>query len=53
MFSSIPKPSSGLSGVLFSSRAFLAIRWMMPGMILGEVASGCLYLTTKLAHMGG
>jgi hypothetical protein len=31
--------SSYLQGVLFSSRAFLALRWMMAGTILGEVAS--------------
>jgi hypothetical protein len=38
-FPSIPEFSSRLSGVLFGSRAFLALRWMVPEMILGEVAS--------------
>jgi hypothetical protein len=39
VFSSVLESSSYFSGVLFSSRAFLALRWMMHGMILGEVAS--------------
>jgi hypothetical protein len=37
-FPSVPESSSYLPGVLFGSRAFLALRWTMPGMILGEVA---------------
>jgi hypothetical protein len=31
--------SSYLLGFLFGSRAFLVLRWTMPGTILGEVAS--------------
>jgi hypothetical protein len=37
-FLSVPESSSYLSGIPFSSQAFLALRWMMSGMILGEVA---------------
>jgi hypothetical protein len=37
----IPWPYSCLPGVLFGSRAFLALRWTVPEMILGEVASRC------------
>jgi hypothetical protein len=36
---SVPESSSYLPGVPFGSRAFLALRWTMPGTILGEVAS--------------
>jgi hypothetical protein len=38
-FLSIRESSSYLPSVLFGSRAFLALRWMMARMILGEVAS--------------
>jgi hypothetical protein len=38
VFSFVPEPSSCLPDILFGSHAFLAIRTMMPGMILGEVA---------------
>jgi hypothetical protein len=38
-FPSVPESSSYLPNVLFISRAFLALRWMMPEAILGEVAS--------------
>jgi hypothetical protein len=33
--------SWGFHGVLLGSRAFWALRWAMPGMSLGEVASRC------------
>jgi hypothetical protein len=36
---SVPESSSYHPGVIFGSRAFLVLRWMMPGIILGEVAS--------------
>jgi hypothetical protein len=39
VFSMVSESSSYLSGVLFGSREFLALRWTMPGTILGEVAS--------------
>jgi hypothetical protein len=38
-FPSVLDSSSYLLGVLFGSRLFLTLRWMMPEMILGEVAS--------------
>jgi hypothetical protein len=38
VFPSVPESSSYLPGVLFSSWAFLVLRWMMPGMVLEEVA---------------
>jgi hypothetical protein len=38
-FPSVLESCSYLPGVLFSSRAFLVLRWTMPRMILGEVAS--------------
>jgi hypothetical protein len=38
-FPSVPESSSYLLGVLFGSRAFLALRWMMLETILREVAS--------------
>jgi hypothetical protein len=53
VFSTVPESSSCHPVVLFGSRAFLALRWMMPGIILGEVASRCLYVVTKPSHMGG
>jgi hypothetical protein len=40
----LPWPSSCLLGVLFGSRAFLALRWMAPVMIFGEVASQCDFI---------
>jgi hypothetical protein len=52
-FSSVPKSSSRLSGVLFGSRVFLAMRWTALGMILREVASWCLYLAAKPSHVRG
>jgi hypothetical protein len=39
VFPSVPESSSYLPGVLFGSWAFLALRWLMPRMILREVAS--------------
>jgi hypothetical protein len=51
--SSALESSPCILGVLFGSRAFLAMRWSMPGTILGEVASRCLYLATKPTHAGG
>jgi hypothetical protein len=53
VLSSVLEPSSCLPGVLFGSQAFLAMRWMMSGMILGEVALECLYLVTKPSHVEG
>jgi hypothetical protein len=38
-FPSDPESSSYLLGVLSGSRAILTLRWMMPRMIHGEVAS--------------
>jgi hypothetical protein len=38
-FLSVTKSSSYLPGVLFGSQTFLALRWTMSEMILGEVAS--------------
>jgi hypothetical protein len=38
-FPSVSKSSSYLSVVIFGSRAFLALRWMMPGTFLEELAS--------------
>jgi hypothetical protein len=38
-----PWPSSCLPNVLFGSRAFLALRCMAPGMILGKVTSWCSF----------
>jgi hypothetical protein len=35
----LPWHSSGLSGVLLGFHGFLALRWTMPGTILGDVAS--------------
>jgi hypothetical protein len=52
-FSLVLESSSCLLGVPFGSRAFLAMRQMMPCMILGEVASWCLYFVAKPSHMGG
>jgi hypothetical protein len=40
-------------GVLLGSRVFLALRWTMPGMFLGDVASHRrLYLAAKPSHVG-
>jgi hypothetical protein len=36
-FPSVPESSSYLQGVLFGSWVLLALRWMLPGIILGEV----------------
>jgi hypothetical protein len=52
VFVSAPESSSCLPGVLLGSWTFLAMRWMTPGMIPGEVASQCLYLAVKPSHMG-
>jgi hypothetical protein len=49
---SVPESSPILLGVLFSSRAFLAVRWTMLGMILGEDALWRLYLAAKPSHVG-
>jgi hypothetical protein len=38
VFLLVSDPSSCLSGILFLSLAILAMRLMMPGTILGEVA---------------
>jgi hypothetical protein len=38
-FPSVPECSSYLPGVLFGSQTFLALRWMIPEMILGGIAS--------------
>jgi hypothetical protein len=38
VFPSVPESSSYLPSVLFSFRAFLALRWTMPRSIFGEVA---------------
>jgi hypothetical protein len=47
------KVGLGFSGVLLGSRAFSALRWTMPGMALGDVASRrWLYLAAKLSHVG-
>jgi hypothetical protein len=51
-FSLVLEPSSCLLGLPFGSRAFLAMRRMVPCMILGEVASRCLYFVDKPSHVG-
>jgi hypothetical protein len=35
----VPWHSSGLPSVLLASREFLALRWTMPEMVIGDVAS--------------
>jgi hypothetical protein len=44
--------SSCLSSVLFGSRTFLVMRWMMPEALPREVASCCLYLAAGPSHVG-
>jgi hypothetical protein len=39
VFLLVPESSSFLQCIVFGSRAFLALRWTTPGMILGAVAS--------------
>jgi hypothetical protein len=39
VFGSVLESSSCLPGILFGSRASLAMRWMVPRTILGDVAS--------------
>jgi hypothetical protein len=47
------KVGLGFPGILLGSRAFSALRWTMPGMALGDVASRrWLYLAAKLSHVG-
>jgi hypothetical protein len=52
-FPSVPESSSCLLDVLFGSWAFLALRWMMSGMILGEVASQSGFTWRPSLHMWG
>jgi hypothetical protein len=53
VFGSVPESSPILLGVLFGSRAFLAMRWTMLETILGEDASWRLYLAAKPSHVRG
>jgi hypothetical protein len=53
VFGSVLESSPILLGVLFGSRAFLAMRWMMLETILGEDASWRLYLAAKPSHVRG
>jgi hypothetical protein len=41
------------SGHFLQSRASLAMRWVMPESVLGEIVSWCLCLAMTLSHVGG
>jgi hypothetical protein len=53
VFESVLESSSSLLGVLFSSWAFLVMRWMIPRSVLVEVASWGLFLAVRSSHVGG
>jgi hypothetical protein len=53
MFRSVLESSSGLLGVLFSSWAFLEMRWTIPESVLIQVASWGLFLVATSSHVGG
>jgi hypothetical protein len=53
VFGPVQESSSSLQCVLFGSRAFLVMRWTIPGLVLIEVASCGLFLAATYTHMGG
>jgi hypothetical protein len=53
VFESILESSFRLLNVLFSSRAFLVVRWMMLGSVFIDVALWGLYLAITSSHVEG